>query len=101
MLVLPPCVMHDDYIVRFTISTVSSSCIGGDSVVLNFRLHCIVKKCRYFEMVLPSGNFCCLKNVSLARDNGKFNHSNTDVVEKVNFMVAASQHSGGRILIAC
>ena len=26
--------------------------------------------------------------------NGTFNSSNTDVVEKVNFLVAASQHGG-------
>ena len=28
-------------------------------------------------------------------DNGTFNSSHTDVVEKVNFLVAASQHGGG------
>ena len=27
-------------------------------------------------------------------DNGIFNSSNTDVVEKVNFLVAVSQHGG-------
>ena len=30
-----------------------------------------------------------LKTVPLDRDNGTFNSSNTDVVEKVNFLVAA------------
>ena len=33
--------------------------------------------------------FCRLKTVPLERDNGTFNSSNTDVVEKVNFVVAA------------
>ena len=42
----------------------------------------------------PSGIFCHLKTVLLDRDNGTFNSSNTDVVEKVNFVVAASQHRG-------
>ena len=32
--------------------------------------------------------------VPLYRDNGIFNSSNTAVVEKVNFVVAASQHGG-------
>ena len=30
----------------------------------------------------------------LDRDNGRFNSSNTDVVEKVDFLMAASQHRG-------
>ena len=38
------------------------------------------------------GFFCRLNSVPLDRDNGNFNSSNTDVVEKVNFLVAASQH---------
>ena len=43
----------------------------------------------------PLLGFCCRLNiVPLDRDNGKFNSSNTDVVEKVNFLVAASQHGG-------
>ena len=40
------------------------------------------------------GFFCRLNIVPLDRDNGTFNSSNTDVVEKVNFLVAASQHGG-------
>ena len=40
------------------------------------------------------GVFCRLNSVPLDRDNGTFNSSNTDVVEKVNFLVAASQHGG-------
>ena len=40
------------------------------------------------------GFFSCLNIVPLDRDNGTFNSSNTDVVEKVNFLVAASQHEG-------
>ena len=35
------------------------------------------------------GFFGRLKTVPLDRDNGTFNSSNTDVVEKVNFVVAA------------
>ena len=35
------------------------------------------------------GFFCRLKTVPLDRDNGTFNSSNTDMVEKVNFLVAA------------
>ena len=33
-------------------------------------------------------------HVHLDRDNGTFNSSKTDVVEKVNFLVAASQNGG-------
>ena len=40
------------------------------------------------------GFFCRLNIVALDRDNGIFNSSNTDVVEKVNFLVAVSQHGG-------
>ena len=38
--------------------------------------------------------FCRLNIVPLDRDNGIFNSSNTDVVEKVNLLVAVSQHGG-------
>ena len=44
--------------------------------------------------VPPSGNFCQLKNVSLDKDNGTFTRSNTDVVEKVSLLVAASRDRG-------
>ena len=40
------------------------------------------------------GFFCRLNIVPLDRDNGTSNSSNTDVVEKVNLLVAASQHGG-------
>ena len=40
------------------------------------------------------GFFCSLKIVSLGWDNCSFNSSNNDVVEKVNVLVAASQHRG-------
>ena len=40
------------------------------------------------------GFFCHLNIVPLDRDNGTSNSSNTDVVEKVNFLVAASKHGG-------
>ena len=40
------------------------------------------------------GFLCRLNIVPLDRDNGTSNSSNTDVVEKVNFLVAASQHGG-------
>ena len=42
----------------------------------------------------PLGFFCRLYIVPLDRDNPTFNSSNTDVVEKVNCLVAASQHGG-------
>ena len=38
--------------------------------------------------------FCRLSIVPLDMDNGTFNSSHTDVVEKVNFLVPASQHGG-------
>ena len=38
--------------------------------------------------------FCRLSIVPLDMDNGTFNGSHTDVVEKVNFLVPASQHGG-------
>ena len=50
--------------------------VVGDGIVFTFRF------------------ICSLKIVPLYRDNGIFNSSNTDVVEKVNFVVAASQHGG-------
>ena len=40
------------------------------------------------------GFFCRLNIVPLDRDNGTSNSSNTDVLEKVNLLVAASQHGG-------
>ena len=40
------------------------------------------------------GFFCRLNSFPLDRDNGTFNSSNTDVVEKVNLLVAASQYGG-------
>ena len=48
----------------------------GHSIVFTFR-HPLL------------GFFGRLKTVPLDRDNGTFNSSNTDVVEKVNFLVAA------------
>ena len=38
------------------------------------------------------GSFCRLNIVPLDRDHGTFNRSNTDVMEKINFLVAASKH---------
>ena len=46
---------------------------------------------------IPFWDFCHLKIASLGRDNGSFNSSNTDVVEKVHFLVAASQHVIGEL----
>ena len=40
------------------------------------------------------GFFCRLNIVPLDRVDGTFNSSNTDVVEKVNSLEAASQHGG-------
>ena len=43
----------------------------------------------------PLPRFCCrLNSIPLDRDSGTFNSSHTDVVEKVNCLVAASQHGG-------
>ena len=44
------------------------------------------------------GFFGRLKTVPMDRDNGTFNSSNTDVVEKVNFLVAARQHGGTSVV---
>ena len=59
-------------------------------MVLTFRVHYIRIKSLY---PLPRF-FCRLNIVPLDMDNGTFNSSHTDVVEKVNFLVAASQHGG-------
>ena len=53
---------------------------------LTFRVH-------YIPYPLPRF-FCRLSIVPLDMDNGTFNSSHTDVVEKVNFVVPASQHGG-------
>ena len=42
-----------------------------------------------------------LKIISLDRDNGTVNSSNTDAVEKVSFLVAASQHKGTSVAEGC
>ena len=59
----------------------------GHSIVFTFRF---ITVGRYTLL----GFFCRLNIVALDRDNGIFNSSNTDVVEKVNFLVAVSQHGG-------
>ena len=65
----------------------------GHSMVLTFRVHYIRIKSLLFLGRYPLPRFFCrLSIVSLGRDNGSFNSSNTDVVEKVNLLVAASQH---------
>ena len=60
----------------------SSVDAAGHSMVLTFRVKI----------------FCRLNIVPLDRDNGTLNSSNTDVVEKVNFLVAASQHGGTSVV---
>ena len=66
-----------------------------------FRVHYRRIKSRLFWDGTSSGICCSLKCVPLDRDKGTPNSSNTDVLEKVNFLVAASQHfGGGRIHIA-
>ena len=52
-------------------------------MVLTFRVHYI--KSLLFWDGTPFWDFCRLNIVPLDRDNGTFNSSNTDVVEKVNF----------------
>ncbi len=68
--------------------------VAGHSMVLTFRVHYIRIKSLLFWDGTPSGIFCRLNIVPLDRDNGTFNSSNTDVVEKVNCLEAASQHGG-------
>ena len=43
------------------------------------------------------GFFLPPKNCFSWQGNGSFNSSNTDVVEKVHFLVAASQHRGASV----
>ena len=65
----------------------------GHSMVLTFRVH--YNKIPAILGRYPLlGFFCRLNIVPLDRDNGTFNRSNTDVVEKVNFLEVASQHGG-------
>ena len=67
----------------------------GHSMVLTFRVHYIRIKSLLFWDGTPFRDFFCRLNiVPLDMDNGAFNSSHTDVVEKVNFLVAASQHGG-------
>ncbi len=64
-------------------------------MVLTFRVHYITNKIPAILGRYPLlGFFCRLNIVPLDRDNGKFNSSKTDLVKKVNFVVAASQHGG-------
>ena len=53
-----------------------------------------IKSLLFLDGYTLLGFFCRLNIVALDRDNGIFNSSNTDVVEKVNFLVAVSQHGG-------
>ena len=64
-------------------------------MVLTFRVHYIrMQSLLFWNAILELGFFCRLNIVPLDRDNGTFNSSNTDVVEKVNFLEVASQHGG-------
>ena len=64
-------------------------------MVLTFRVHYIRIKSMLFWDGTPFWDFICRLNiVPLDRVNGTFNSSNTDVVEKVNYLEAASQHGG-------
>ena len=61
--------------------------------LLGLYIHVLLKSLLFWDgRYLLLGFFCRLKSVSLGRDNGSFNSSNTDVVEKVHFLVAASQY---------
>ena len=63
------------------------SCIGSMyRRYVSYRIIDTIHKIRRYPLL---GFFCHLKTVPLDRDNGTFNSSNTDVVEKVNFLVAA------------
>ena len=61
---------------------------SGHSMVLTFRVHYIrIKSLPFLGRYPLLGFFCRLNIVPLDRDNGTSNSSNTDVVEKVNFLV--------------
>ena len=63
-------------------------------MVLTFRVHYMYTN--KIPVILGRypllGFFGRLNIVPLDRDNGTFNSSNSDVVEKVNVLVAASKH---------
>ena len=67
--------------------------VVGHSIVFTFRFITGSLQTNKIPAILGRypllGFFCRLKTVPLDRDNGTFNSSNTDVVEKVNFLVAA------------
>ena len=68
---------------------------SGHSMVLTFRVHYITNKIPAILGRYPLPRFFCrLSIVPLDMDNGTFNSSHTDVVEKVNLLVPASQHGG-------
>ena len=57
-------------------------------------LHNRIKSLLFWDGTPYRKIFCRLNIVPLDMDNGTFNSIHTDVVEKVNFLVAASQHGG-------
>ena len=66
-------------------------------MVLTFR----IKSLLFWDVYPLPRFFCRLSIVPMDMDNGTFHSSHTDVVEKVNLVVPASQHfGGGRIPIA-
>ena len=70
----------------------------GHSMVLTFRVHYIRIKSLLFWDGTPFWDFLppkyCSSGSGQGQCNGTSNSSNTDVVEKVNLLVAASQHWG-------
>ena len=64
----------------------------GHSMVLTFRVHYIRIKSLLFWDGTPFRDFLPPKYCSSG--HGTFNSSHTDVVEKANFLVTASQHGG-------
>ena len=87
--------MADEEHAMVTQDEVAPSYVVGHSIVFTFRGSLETNKIPAILGRYPLlGFFGRLKTVPLDRDNGTFNSSNTDVVEKVNFVVAASQHGG-------
>ena len=63
---------------------------SGDGIVFTFQIHCI----RIKSLLFWDGLFLPPKNCYSGQGQWYFNSSNTGVLEKANFSVAASQRGG-------
>ena len=61
-------------------------------VYWNCWVHCIYQRNPHHFVTAPPSQIFFAVNVSMGMNNGTFNRNNTDVVEKVTFLVAALQH---------